>query len=68
MPIKKGDPGYDYPRPGDRRWSNFFGSNIEMLRYEHDNCYYFKVLSNPKYPPDKMFRNQAPWSDLGPAR
>lgn len=64
--MKKGDAGYDYPRPGDRRWSNFFQSNIEMSGYVSDNLYYFRVLSNPKYPPDKVYRNQSPWSTLEP--
>lgn len=64
--MQKGEPGFDYPRPGDRRWSDFFKSNIQMVEYHTDNMYYFVVEHNPKYPPEQMLRNKSPWSMLGP--
>lgn len=58
----------DHPRFGDRRWSNWFQSNIELDEYQNDNDYRFRVLSNPKYPPHITYKNQSPWSSLEPAR
>lgn len=59
-----GEEGYRCPAPGDQRFSRFFDSYIELEAYVHDNDYFFRVLDNPKYPPEKVWHNQARWTEL----
>lgn len=51
------------PKAGDRKYSNFFKSPVEMVHYVHDNEYYFRVLDNPLYRA-QFYKNQSPWSSL----
>lgn len=50
------------PAPKDRKWSNHFGSYIEMVRYTSDKDYLFKVLSGPHA--GRIYHNQTAWSKL----
>lgn len=50
------------PQPGDRRWSNFFGSYIVMVRYERDDHYVFRVLTGRHAGLEA--RNRSNWSIL----
>jgi hypothetical protein len=34
------------PKPGAYRWSNFFGSYVELLRYIDDEHFYFQVVNH----------------------
>jgi hypothetical protein len=56
------DPYYP-PKAGDRRWSDFFGSFLEMVTYTADNDFYFKVIDNPRWPAE-MYKNKSRWTDL----
>jgi hypothetical protein len=34
------------PKPGAYRWSNFFGSYIELVKYVSDARFYFQVVNH----------------------
>lgn len=50
------------PQKGDRRYSRFFGSYVEMVHYRSDKDYNFLVLSG--FHAGRTYKNQAPWSVL----
>jgi hypothetical protein len=52
------------PAPGDRKWSNFFGSYIELESYEDDDHYFFRVLDHRSPYFGRVLRNQSPWHIL----
>lgn len=51
------------PGPGDRKWSRFFNSWVELTQYTSDRDYYFKVLDNPQHTAP-YYHNQSNWSEL----
>lgn len=50
------------PEPGDRRYSPFFDSELELVEYVRDDSYTFKVLEGHRR--GLVFKNQSPWSAL----
>jgi hypothetical protein len=62
VPVDEGSGEDDHPAPGDRRWSNYFGSYIEMVHYSSDNQYWFGVLAGPHA--GRTYKNLTRWSIL----
>lgn len=50
------------PQPGDRRYSAFFNSDVELVKYSRDDSYTFKVLEGHRR--GLVFKNDSPWSVL----
>lgn len=53
------------PRPGARRWSPFFGRNIELVAFTDDDHWIFRVDGEPAH---VTLKNQTPWSQMPPER
>lgn len=51
-----------FAKVGDRRYSPFFESDIEIVEYSNDNWYLFRVLEGKRR--GQVLRNQSKWSDL----
>jgi hypothetical protein len=56
--------GRDQPRPqpGDRRFSAYFNSIVELVDYRADDNYFFKPLTGELA--GKVLKNQSRWSIL----
>jgi hypothetical protein len=54
---------YMPPKPGDRRWSDFFDAFVEMVDYIADNDFFFRVIDNPRWPAER-YKNKSRWTDL----
>jgi N-acetyl-anhydromuramyl-L-alanine amidase AmpD len=55
------------PRPGERRWSNYFQSNVELALYQSDTAWTFYVLRSGDRR-EGPFPANAKWSEMPPAR
>lgn len=51
------------PRPGELRWSGFFGCNVRLVEYRGDRDWSFERVGKPG-----VARAQTAWSAMPPAR
>lgn len=51
------------PKPGDLKYSNFFGCNVRLVKYESDRVWWFERVGK-----SGVARAQTPWSQMPPER